>query len=258
MTLRQTAANNEKKDAHHWIYIEFASRRAHGNGIDARRDFFLVDVSRHSTKSARIAEVKMIIMFLAFLTPQAGGLLPNQQGNPAPPPDAVRIQNTLNIPPLPIRDFSQLILAAVLFSLALFLLFQAIAFLIWASKGDEDAPQAKAGIGFASISSIVVILIWVIFLYVHLENPYEPSFGPWLKGLFFDEPTLLVPPILIASVIPSTLALYKFVIANSFIRAKTLPESGYARPPIVALMGAAFTILQLAAAIVTLISYWSR
>ncbi len=39
--------NNEKKDAHHWIYIEFASRRAHGNNVEARRDFFLVNVSCH-------------------------------------------------------------------------------------------------------------------------------------------------------------------------------------------------------------------
>ncbi len=36
--------NNEKKDAHHWVYIEFASRRAHRNNMDARRGFFLVNV----------------------------------------------------------------------------------------------------------------------------------------------------------------------------------------------------------------------
>jgi hypothetical protein len=37
-----------EKDVHHWVYIEFASRRAHGNNhakrvgaVDARRDFFL-------------------------------------------------------------------------------------------------------------------------------------------------------------------------------------------------------------------------
>ena len=40
----QTAYNNEKKDAHHWIYVEFVSRRAHRKSVDARRDFFLVDV----------------------------------------------------------------------------------------------------------------------------------------------------------------------------------------------------------------------
>ena len=46
-----TAANNQKEDAHHWIYVEFASRRAHRNNVDARRDFFLVDVIRHCAKS---------------------------------------------------------------------------------------------------------------------------------------------------------------------------------------------------------------
>ncbi len=40
------ATNNQKEDAHHWEYFEFASRRAHGNNMDARRDFFLVDVIR--------------------------------------------------------------------------------------------------------------------------------------------------------------------------------------------------------------------
>ena len=44
----RAAYNNEKKDAHHEIYIEFASRRAHRNNVDARRDFFLVDVMRHA------------------------------------------------------------------------------------------------------------------------------------------------------------------------------------------------------------------
>ena len=41
------AANSQKKDAHHWIYFEFASRRAHGESVDARRDFFLASVSRN-------------------------------------------------------------------------------------------------------------------------------------------------------------------------------------------------------------------
>ena len=40
----RAAANNEEKDAHHWIYIEFASRRAHRNNMDARRDFFVAEV----------------------------------------------------------------------------------------------------------------------------------------------------------------------------------------------------------------------
>ncbi len=43
-----TADNNEKKDTHYWIYIEFASRRAHGNSVDVRRDFFLLDVIRNA------------------------------------------------------------------------------------------------------------------------------------------------------------------------------------------------------------------
>ena len=41
------SANNQKEDAHYGTRIEFASRRAHRNNVDARRDFFLVDVSRH-------------------------------------------------------------------------------------------------------------------------------------------------------------------------------------------------------------------
>ena len=47
---KQRAYNKEKKDAHHWIYIEFASRRAHANNVDARRDFFLADVICHATQ----------------------------------------------------------------------------------------------------------------------------------------------------------------------------------------------------------------
>jgi hypothetical protein len=43
------AANSQKEAAHHWTYMEFASRRAHGKNMDARRDFFLADVEQNAS-----------------------------------------------------------------------------------------------------------------------------------------------------------------------------------------------------------------
>ena len=47
-TQRQRTDNSQKEDAHYWLYVEFASRRAHRKNVVVRRDFFLADVIRHS------------------------------------------------------------------------------------------------------------------------------------------------------------------------------------------------------------------
>lgn len=39
-----TSSNSQKEDSYHWVYVEFASRRAHRNNVDAQHNFFLVDV----------------------------------------------------------------------------------------------------------------------------------------------------------------------------------------------------------------------
>ena len=71
---RRPADNNEKKDAHHWIYIEFASRRARGNNVDARRNFFLVDVSRNvSNIGGKMKSCIMIVLSLFTLMVQSCG-----------------------------------------------------------------------------------------------------------------------------------------------------------------------------------------
>ncbi len=156
-----------------------------------------------------------------------------------------------------LNDSALLILSIVLLSISFFLLYQSIAFLMWASRDDSEAPPAKAGLYLAWVSLIGVCFLWILFLLIQYRDIHNLKDLSWLVQLFFDQPRLLVAPALIASIVPSVIALYKFAIANSFLRASVQSGQNYLRPPLVALIGVAFTVLQLAAAIVTLIMYWN-
>jgi hypothetical protein len=52
MNERPRMLNSQKEDAHHGVCIEFAARRAHGNNMDVRCDFFLVYISRNAPRGS--------------------------------------------------------------------------------------------------------------------------------------------------------------------------------------------------------------
>jgi hypothetical protein len=166
-----------------------------------------------------------------------------------------RVGGGIPIQAATLNDFVLMIFSIVLLVISLFLLHQSVAFQTWASRDDPKAPNAKAGLIFVRISLIFIFLLCILFF---IRNNYLDESNPVMGfiRLFSDQPRLLVAPAVIASVIPSIIAIYKFAIANTFIRAGTQSDSKYVRPLLTALVGIMFTLLQLAASIVTLIMFW--
>jgi hypothetical protein len=168
----------------------------------------------------------------------------------------------VNIAPMPMPplDPPWLLLASIaLCAMSFFLLLEAARFQKWVTAKDETAPNPWAGFGFACLLSFAMVVsstgYWMlchppsfdlvgaddVFLWVIANRPSELAIG-WL----------------LASVVPSVMAIFKYVMASTIMHSADKETPALSRSPMAALVGAIFSLITLAASIVTLIMFYSR
>ncbi|MDQ2920175.1 MAG: hypothetical protein M3R52_00960 [Acidobacteriota bacterium] len=137
-----------------------------------------------------------------------------------------------------------------------FLLHQGVAFQRWVTGGEEGAPDPKAGVELAWVSSVAMAGVWVLYWFLSLPG-FERE-GQYLLFRVLTRSKDLAPAPLLASMVPGALAVFKFLLAGSMMQAAHRERSPLIRSPLAAITGAVFAILQIAASIVTLIMFFRR
>lgn len=148
--------------------------------------------------------------------------------------------------PAPLSHFVWLLCAGGLLVLALFLLNQSVAFHRWLVPKEENAPNPYAGSLLGYAFSAAVLLLYSAAWWGWVNNPRNL----W-SGILF-EPEQFIAPVLVASVVPGAIALYKFLVLR--------PQAAAARPDgsftVISASGVVFAVIQLTASIATLIMFF--
>lgn len=155
-------------------------------------------------------------------------------------------------PELASFDLWIFLFSVALFSISFFLLHQGVAFQRWVVSNEKNAPDPNSGVMMSWMLSIMMILIWVL----HSLLFREFWIGSFTETIFYvlENPLDFSPAVLIASVVPAAVALYKFLITGSLMRALPDTKNSVSRSPVAVMAGAICTLLTLCASIATLIS----
>jgi hypothetical protein len=152
-----------------------------------------------------------------------------------------------------------LLLASVsILIIAQFLLSESISLQKWVTSDKENAPNPEAGYFTSLFSTLLILMLWVFYWGTTLHGEFVPKerlFEELLRDIF-DNPNRFVPAFLVASIVPATMAAFKFFVTTSLIQTISQESSSYKYSPIMAIFGAIFSLLQLFASIVTLIMYF--
>lgn len=181
------------------------------------------------------------------------------------------VANTSQYNPLPpfvapMSHYCVLVGSILLLVISLFLFTQSIELQRFAFRGIEDAPNPQTGSAMVWLSVIAVVLILGGLSYFEYVQKY-PGEGPFpmkegekmheflYRLLFFHQPLSTVPAFTLASLLPSALAAYKFMIVRTIGRGRDATEGGMRISIGSALIGVCVAIINFAASIATLISF---
>ena len=165
------------------------------------------------------------------------------------------------MPPLP--PAWHLPVSLGLWAVSIFLLLQSVAYLRWATKGEVDAPNPRAGVilGWSLTAAILSIFYFNSKTFEWLS--YEPITdrfpGHFALGLVtfpFKESEALSQALLFSSLPTGALAVVKFVMAAAFERSDQGASSPLGRSPLVLVSASLFTLLQLAGSIASLLAFF--
>jgi hypothetical protein len=205
------------------------------------------------------------------------GRLASMQSGGLPPPESLQATSTgLPLPPggagpaavpsLPASPIWYLPVALGLWAVSIFLLLQGAAFLKWATKGDDDAPDPRAGIKLAwALTAGILLFFYVQSSWfdgiVAINVNRNQSNSTWLAGLIiglvlfpFKEPEAFSQALLFSSLPIGILATFKFLMAASLVRSTEPTSSALTRSPLSLLTAGLFTLLQLAGSIASLMA----
>jgi hypothetical protein len=164
-------------------------------------------------------------------------------------------------PPRVVPPLWHLPVAVCLWTLSIFLLLQSIAYLKWAAKGDDDAPDPRAGITLAWGLTAGIMLFFffnsLIFHDLWFERFHEGWLGAVLLGLVifpFKESEAFSQALLFSSLPIGILAAFKFLMTGSLVRSAQATPSALSRSPFALLAAGLFTLLQLAGSVASLIA----
>jgi len=169
-------------------------------------------------------------------------------------------------PPIPLLDQPWLLLASIaMCAMSFFLLHQSATFLKWVTSKDESAPDPWAGVAFAGVLSLAMVIFscfyWLFHnppIYMNYRGPEDESV-PWLfLWILSNRPSELAAGPLLASFFPAVMAAYKFLMAGFIMRGPGSEAPKLSRSPTAALAGAIFSFISLAGSIATLITFFSK
>lgn len=145
------------------------------------------------------------------------------------------------------------LLAIALWSVAMFLLYQSIAFQRWVTAEDKKAPDPSAGVAIAWLLSVAILALW-FWRWVTLEwNGVGEVDAALVQDFFTKSRDFALAP-LVASIPPAAIALFKFSLAGAM--PKAVLEGSSSRSPLAASVAALFAVLQLASSVVTLVVFF--
>lgn len=160
-------------------------------------------------------------------------------------------------PEAPLEDPWLLLASIALFAISFFLLHQAVAFQKWVTAKDEAAPNPWAGVGLAWGLALAMVL-FSTFYWLLRHPPHPGDTGPEaFRWIMSNRPSELAIGPLLGSIVPSAIAIFKFITAGFIMRGAGTEVPPLSRSPVAALAGAIFTLITLAASIATLRMYLS-
>jgi hypothetical protein len=180
------------------------------------------------------------------LSATSGGLPPPPEGGIGP-----------THPSLIGTDAWFLLLGIAWFGIAVFLLNQGVAFQRWATSSDEQAPNPRSGVQSAWIISIIIIALWALYWLVYNKD-FIRLYGllPALLGDLFNDPREFAQLPILASITPTAVALFKFLLSASAMRGTFGSSGSITRSPAPGLVAALFSAVNLAGSIATLITFF--
>jgi hypothetical protein len=122
-------------------------------------------------------------------------------------------------------DFLMLLLAAIAVALSFFFLHQARRFQRWITLADEDAPDPAAGVVLAAILSPTMVILWVVYLAI-TDTKFRN-----LWNYTLEYAATLIPGVLLASLIPAGVAVFKLGIAASVANSEIEDPTGARKKP---------------------------
>jgi len=122
-------------------------------------------------------------------------------------------------------DFLMLLLASIAVALSFFFLHQARRFQRWITLADVEAPDPASGVYLAAILAPVVIVVWVVFLAI-TDVKFK---NLWDYTLIYA--ATLIPGVLLASLIPAGIAVFKLGIAASIADSDVDETPGVRKKP---------------------------
>lgn len=160
-------------------------------------------------------------------------------------------------PSAPVNEFIVLSLSVGLLLIALFLLRQSVLYHRWAAADIKDGPAAEAGEIFSWVVCTGILFGWLSFLYSHRDPVIFSALSlddgdPISYWLFFTlkhDPGKFVPPLLVTSLVPGIVAIYKFAVSRSFLQEGEPENLAVIRSSSIGLV---FSVLQILASIATL------
>jgi hypothetical protein len=162
----------------------------------------------------------------------------------------------VSTPDAPLEDPWLLLASIALFAISFFLLHQAIAFQKWVTAKDESAPNPRAGVGLAWGLALAMVLFSTVYWLVR-HPPHPGDTGPEaFRWVMSNRPSELAIGPLLGSLIPSAIAIFKFITSGFIMRGAGNDVPPLSRSPIAALAGAIFTLISLSASIATLIMFF--
>lgn len=160
-------------------------------------------------------------------------------------------------PAAPLEDPWLLLASIALFAISFFLLHQAVAFQKWVTGKDEAAPNPWAGVGLAWGLALAMVL-FSTFYWLLRHPPHPGDTGPEaFRWIMSNRPSELAIGPLLGSIVPSAIAIFKFITAGFIMRGAGTEVPPLSRSPVAALAGAIFTLITLVASIATLRMYLS-
>jgi hypothetical protein len=172
-------------------------------------------------------------------------------------PSAGYVPEAATNPSAPLEDPWLLLASIALFAISFFLLHQAVAFQKWLTGKDEAAPNPWAGVALAWGLALAMVL-FSTFYWLLRHPPHPGDTGPEaFRWIMSNRPSELAIGPLLGSIVPSAIAIFKFITAGFIMRGAGTEVPPLSRSPVAALAGAIFTLITLAASIATLRMYLS-
>lgn len=153
------------------------------------------------------------------------------------------------------QDLSAMGISLALWLYALYLLKESLVFQAWCTPSDPKAPKADRYVNAVFMWSFATFAVWTILettATVHWANVHHRD----LTTEFFADLGHFGRGMALAALLPLAVAIYKFMLASTMIRAANKIEGAPARSASTPLVGALVGLIGLISSIATLIDFF--